>query len=227
MLVLLAIAAASPLLPQLADEGFAVGLAASTSTITDVLVDPACAPESACAAHRHRAGYGGALLLQVAPFVGAWLALGAETVTVTQAEYKAEGMALDGGLTVNLRPQADVGALLWASGAYATGGAEGGDNAQRWGVRVGGAARFGQPDDQAGAWVGGELVVPGRDLTQVLGGTVEVALVPVVPVSVTGGFVLWSPPLGVSTRDVPRAFFRGHASLGAENGLGVGVGATF
>ncbi len=227
MLALLATAAASPPLPQLADEGFAVGLSASASTVTDVLVDPTCDSGSACDAHRHRGGYGGALLLQVAPFVGAWLAVNAESVTITQAEYQAEGVALEGGLSVNARPQQDFGGLMWASGAYATSGADGADNAQRWNVRAGGAARFGQPDDQASAWVGGELLITGKDLTQVLGGTLEVALAPVVPISATAGFVLWSPPLGVSTRDVPRAFFSGQASIGAENGFGVGVGAIF
>ncbi len=225
--MLLATAAASPPLPQLADEGFAVGLAASASTVTDVLIDPDCETESACDAHRHRGGYGGALLLQVAPFVGAWLAVDAETVTISQADYEAAGVALAGGVTVNLRPQQDMGALAWVAGAYGTSGADGADRAQRWNVRAGGAARFGQPDDQASGWVGGELLIPGRDLTEVLGGTLEVTLAPIVPISATAGFVLWSPPLGVSTRDVPRVFFSGHASLGAENGFGAGVGATF
>lgn len=226
MLLLSAFAYAAPPVPQLGN-GFAVGVAAFAGTGTDILVDPDCDEGGNCTAHRERGGYGGALLLQVTPVVGAWVGASTETVKVAQAGYGEAGVAFDGGVALNLRPKQDLGALVWLGGDYAASGDEAADHARRWGVRGGGAARFGRPDAQGGGWVGAELRIPGADLTAVLDGALEVELAPVVPASVVGGLCIWSPPLGGWGRDVPRAFLSVGGSLGAENGIRVTLGAGF
>lgn len=171
--------------------------------------------------------YGGTLLLQVTPAVGAWLAAGAEQVDVAQADYSAAGVAFEGGVLLNLRPAQEVGALAWLGGDYGASGEEAGEHARRWGVRAGGAARFGGPDAQAAGWVGAELRVPGADLTAVLDGELELELTPTIPASVVGGLTVWSPPLGAWGRDLPRVFLSIGASVGGESSLRGTLGAGF
>ncbi len=227
MLFLLSVAYAGPPLPQLG-QGFGVGVSAWAATTTDVLSDPECAEGGNCVAHRAHSGTGGMLHLQVGPVVTGWLGAGADNVSVPQAAYEAAGITFDGGVSLNLRPKQDLGALVWLGGDYGASGDDAGEHARRWGVRAGGAVRTGRPDDGLGAWLGAELRVPGADLTATLGGGLELALAPVVPASVVGGFTVWSPPLsGRAGADMPRAFLCANASLGAENGFRAGLGAAF
>lgn len=224
MLLFATTALASPPLPQLTGNGVAVGVGISGAAGTDVLVDPDCAEDGACEALRHRSGVRGTLLLQVAPFVGGWLAVGSESLKVPAASFSAEGLALEGGMNVNLRPADALGAMVWAEADYAAAGELTEASARRFGVNVGGAARFGNPAEEAAAWLGGEIVVSGNDVTSTLDGTVDVDLVPAVPANLIGGFALWSAGLGGSDS---RMFLGGDVAVGAQSRVRLTLGAGF
>ncbi|GDX80109.1 hypothetical protein LBMAG42_19200 [Deltaproteobacteria bacterium] len=221
------IAFAAPPVPQLTSGGFAVGVAASGVAGTDALVDPGCEEGGACAALRHRSGVTGTLFLQVAPFVSGWIGAGSETQKTTAADFSADGLRFEGGLLANLRPKQELGAMAWSQFDYAAAGDVASESAHRWGVNVGGAARFGNPDGEAAAWLGGELVISGSDVTSTLSGALDVPLVPTVPLNAVAGFAIWSQPLGGIGSDGPRMFLSGDVSVGAQNTVRLMLGAGF
>ena len=217
-------ALASPPLPQLTEQGVAVGVGISGTAGTDALVDPDCAERAACEALRHRSGVQGALLLQVAPYLGGWLGVGSESVNVPAASFSAEGLSVEGGMNVNLRPADALGAMVWAEADYAAAGELTEASARRFGVKVGGAARFGNPAEEAAAWLGGEIVVSGNDVTSTLDGTVDVDLVPALPANLIGGFAIWSLPLGGGNS---KMFLGGDVAVGAQSRVRLTLGAGF
>ncbi len=227
VLLLAAHALAAPPLPQVAAEGFALSLALSASEATDTLVDTECAPGGNCEALRHRGGWGGTLGLQITPVLGAWLHLGTETVSVQQAEFSGEGFAGDGGVLLNLRPDAPVGATVWASGIYGYSQSTGSNTARRWGLRAGGAARFGVPDDQFVSWVGSEFVVNGDDELSVLSSTVSVPLAAPIPANLVAGFSLLGESMSGLGTAGPRLFLAGDVSVGAESAIRISLGSSF
>jgi hypothetical protein len=227
VLLLVAQALAGPPLPQVAGEGFAVTIAVAASEATDTLVDAECAEGGNCSALRHRGGWGGTLGLQVTPLFGTWLHLGTEVVTVEQAEFTGDGFAGDGGAFLNLRPQAAVGALAWAGGVYGYAESKGGSSARRWGIRAGGAARFGVPDDQFVAWVGAELAVNGNDLFSLQQDQVMLPVTAPVPANLVAGFTLLGESMAGPGTQAPRLFVATDGSFGAETAVRVSLGTSF
>jgi len=227
VLILLAHALAAPPLPQLAGEGFALSLAVSANQSADSLVDLDCADGGNCAAVRHRGGWGGTLGLQVTPLLGAWLHAGTESVQVAQAEFTGEGFGGDGGLFLNLRPRQQVGAMAWVGGVYGYAESGSSNTGRRWGVRPGGAARFGLPDDEFVSWVGAELVITGADDLSLLKNEVAVPLGAPIPASVVGGFTLLGASLRGPGTESPRLFLACDGSLGAESMIRVSLGSSF
>ncbi len=227
MLVLLAQALAAPPLPQVAGEGFAVSLAASASQTVDDLVDTECADGGNCSARRARGGWGGTLALQVTPLLGAWLHVGTETVQVAQAEFTGEGFGADGGVLLNLRAKQEVGAMVWLGGLYGYAESGGTNNGRRWGIRPGGAARFGQPDQEFVSWVGAELAITGADDLVLLDRELTVPLAAPVPVSVVAGFTLLGASLRGPGTESPRLFLATDGSIGAETAIRVSLGSSF
>ena len=117
--------------------------------------------------------------------------------------------------------------MAWSQVDYAASGDVASESAHRWGVNVGGAARFGNPRGEAAAWLGGELVITGSDVTSTLGGALEVPLVPTVPLNAVAGFAIWSQPMGGIGSDGPRMFLSGGVSVGAQPSVRVLLGAGF
>lgn len=227
MLVLVAAALAAPPVPQLTARGFAVGVAVSAGAAEEPLIDPDCAEGAACSAVRHRGGWGGLLTLQVAPFFTGWVEAGTEEVKAPAAEYSASGMQLGGGFVGNFLPKRELGVLGWADLRYGTSGTEASASAKRWGVNVGAGARFGQPAGQLTSYLGGEVVITGRDTTSTLDGELDVELRPTVPLNVVAGFQLFSEPLAGPGTSAPLLFLSGTGSVGAELGVKLALGAAF
>ena len=226
MLILVAVALAAPPIPQLTTQGFAVGFGGVGRVSEDQLVDPDCTSD-ACAALRHRSGWGGLVVVQAAPFASGWFRGGSEAVSAQAAEYSASGFGFDGGLTANFLPKRDIGALAWGEGFYGNSGTEGKSEARRWGAKAGGAARFGTALDGVFVWTGGELEFEGKDTTRTQGGALEVPLRPAIPLNVVAGIAILSEPLAGAGSTSPRMFFTLSGSAGAELGMDASLGVGF
>jgi len=227
VLLLAAAALAAPPLPQLTGRGFAVGVGATGGAAEDPLTAPDCPEKGNCTAVRHRSGWGGELVIQVAPPLLGWVEAAGEQVKAPAAEYAESGFRLEGGAAVAFLPKQEVGALAWGQVGYGASGTEASASAKRWNVKAGGGARFGKPDGLFVGWIGGELVATGEDVTSTLDGALDVALAPTVPVNGVAGLAVYSEPMGGPGSSAPLMYFVVDGTVGAELGIRFGLGAAF
>jgi hypothetical protein len=222
MLLSASLALAAPYVPALAEVGPAGMVGGMLDTRSDALVDLECAGES-CDALRERTRVGAFIEGQATPWLGGWVAIARETTVTTAALYADTGLAGDGGAWLNLRPQADLGALVWVSGTAGSSGDPAGTHATRWQIESGGAARFGRPDAGIVSCVGANVLVLGNDDTFIHQGTIQVPLAPTLPIEALAGATLYSKTLGgFGSRS--RLSFTIEASVGARSGLGAALG---
>lgn len=237
MLALVAAALAVPLAsPPLQDGPLTVEVAAAITTEREWLSASGCVPteETSCAVVRAQARQGGQIALRVLPELGVYLEVEHVHEKTRAATYEGDGwggsVGLKGGRSFDERwgldGWVDVGIRQTDTVTTAT-GAQGVDDARRRHLDLGVAARAGVPDQGFMGWLGAEATPWVNDRTKVVGGAVDLGLVPMFPASAVAGIVAVSPSFSGYGAERGRVNAGIVGTLGYRTGIRAWLGASF
>lgn len=230
MLLLVLAAHASPLAPAATQRSpLTVEVSATVTTEREWLFAKGCEPSdtASCAVVRAQARQGGEVKLRIVEPIALYARLDRVHEKTRAATYEGLGyggdVGVNGGVTIHDRWGVDGWveyALRRTDTVDTATGAQGVDDAQRQNLDVGVALRQGVPDQGFQTWLAAEVTPWVSDSTRVVGGEVNLGLVPMFPVTGTVGIRAISPGLSGYGSD------RGRVSVGVSGSLGYRTGVT-
>lgn len=237
MLFLVLHAQGAPLAPAFTQRApLTVEVAATVTAEREWLFARDCVPSetASCAVVRAQSRQGGELKLRLVEPVALYARFDRVHEHTRAATYEGLGFGanagINGGFTVHDRWGLDGWAefgLRRTDTVEAATGAQGVDDAQRQSLDLGVVLRAGVPDQGFQAWIGGEVTPWVHDSTRVVGGEVNLGLVPMFPATATLGIRAISPGLSGYGADRGRLSCGVSGSLGYRSAVTGWIGAAF
>jgi hypothetical protein len=188
--------------------------------------------DSSCHSVRMEVMQGGQLDIRPVKWLGVYASAAHMHEANSSVIYTGTGWTVAGGLKLTIPLGTSFGVDAWAEGRAARTwtGTEGTSDFQvsrRIVGEVGADVHVGSPDDDIIGWVGAGIAPYSDDHTLILDNSVDLALIPAIPVSAEAGFLIVSSPLGGPWMERGRLGAGVSGSAGYRSGLTMWLSGSF